>query len=37
MTEKEKEKQAENQSIVEEKITKVSGEIQIKLKLCQSE
>ena len=30
MTEKEKEKQAENQSIVEEKITKVSGEIQIR-------
>jgi len=30
MTEKEKEKPAENQSIVEEKITKVSGEVQIR-------
>ena len=30
MTEKEKDKPADNQSIVEEKITKVSGEVQIR-------
>ena len=30
MSEKDKEKQAENQSIVEEKITKVNGEVQIR-------
>ena len=30
MSDKDKEKQAENQSIVEEKITKVNGEVQIR-------